>query len=134
MATVNVQPLFLSDTLLSLGEDEFAAAVSSVIFTPAADRVTFRGGRPDAVFSASNSAAWTADITYVQDWTSEVSLSRFLFENEGRSIEAVFTPQNGDAATVTATLSITPGAVGGAIGAHATATVSLGVVGRPVIA
>jgi hypothetical protein len=72
------------------------------------------------------------DLTYAQDWAEASSLSRYLHDNEGERVTAVFEPIDGGP-SVTATITITPGAIGGDTTAVAGATVQLGST-KPVIA
>lgn len=134
MPTIQPDPLFLGDCLLSFGGDEWAYAVSQVSFTPTSSVQRFKGLNPNAGYSAGTAAVWQLDLTYVQDWKSVKSLSRYLFANEGAEVVAVFTPRvGGTAVTVTATIIITAGAIGGQVDGYATASVSLGVKGKPAI-
>ncbi|GAB3608590.1 hypothetical protein GCM10027414_07150 [Humibacter ginsengiterrae] len=130
---IGVQPLFMNNVSFVVDTDEFAAAISSVTFTPSTKNVTFQGGTPDASFTFPTPATWTADLEFAQDWTTPNSLSFYLYNNAGTTKSVTFLPVAGGA-TITATLVIAEGAVGGAIGtAVPTAKVSLGVNGRPVI-
>lgn len=130
MATVTPSPLLMKDATLTIGTDEFAGAVSSVALTPSTSVVTFKGLNPDATFTDVTAPTWTCDLTYAQDWDSTNSLSMYLFENAGETVEAVFAPKAGGRSW-TVNIIITPGAVGGAVDSFATATVSLGVKGQP---
>lgn len=133
MAEIAVQPIVLKDMVLSLGTDDFAAAVASAILTPSASLVTFKGLKPSAKFTFPASAEWTLELEYAQDWAAAGnSLSRHLFDNEGEVEEAVLEPQSGVGTRWTFDVIITPGAVGGAVDTVGTATVTLGVSGRPV--
>jgi hypothetical protein len=132
MATIAVNPFILRDTLFTVASDNYEAHVSNVTFTPSSSVVNWQGLTPDATFSFGSTATWTADLTFAQDWSTANSLSRYLFEHEGDEIAVVFEPVAGGP-SVTATLIITPGAIGGEVNAVAVATVSLGVKGRPVL-
>lgn len=125
-------PLVMKDVVLSLGADDYAAHASSVVFTPAAATVTWQGLSPDASFSDVATATWTCALTYAQDWTAADSLARYLYDNEGETVEVTFRPKSGVGASFTATVTITPGAIGGAINAVSEATVTLG-CDRPVL-
>lgn len=132
MAAINVTPLYLKDTVLTVDGDTYEKAVSSVTFTPSVSTATFKGLNPEATFTQAGSATWTVDIAYVQDWDSADSLSAYLFNNAGSEITLSFVPANGSSGTWSATVIIVPGAVGGAVDAYATTTVSLPVQGQPV--
>lgn len=127
---VPVQPIVLRDVLVTIDGHQFERAVSSVALTPSASVVTWQGGTPDSQFTDVSPATWAAGITHAQDWENEDSLSNYLFDHEGETVDATFAPKNGGQA-FDARVVITPGAIGGAIGSTAEATVTLGVQGRP---
>lgn len=133
MATIAVNPFILNDVTLTVESDNYEAHVSSVTFTPSSSVVNWKGLTPTAVFSFGTNATWTCDLEYAQDWSTANALSRYLFEHEGDEIDVTFEPVAGGPA-ITATLIVTPGAIGGAVDAVATATVSLGVKGKPTLA
>jgi hypothetical protein len=132
MANIALDPIVMSNVLLTLGTDSYQKHVSSVEFVPTAGLVTWKGLDPDAVHSFATKATWQCNLGYAQDWETADSLSQYLFENEGDEVAAVFEPVNGGAG-FTATLIIVPGSIGGAVDTVAVATVSLGVKGRPVL-
>jgi hypothetical protein len=126
-----VTPLFLKDVDLLFAADDFGAHVSSVTLTPSSSTATWKGLKPSAVFTNVTKATWVATLEGAQDW-SEDGLSRYLFDHEGETIEVTFTPEGGGP-SFKVSLVITPGAIGGAVDAYATQSVSLGVNGRPVL-
>lgn len=133
MAEVGVQPLVLKDVVLNIGTDDFAAAISSAVLTPAASIVTWKGLKPSSVHSFPTAATWTGDFEYAQDWSDPDSFSMYLYEHEGETIEGVtLEPQSGVGHRWTFDLIIVPGQVGGAVDTVGTATVSLGITGKPV--
>ena len=133
MATVAVTPIVLKDCIIEVGADDFAAAISSATITPASTTVVFKGLQADAVFTDITSATWTLQLTFAQDWVTAGSLSQYLFANEGDTVAATLKPQSGVGPTFELDVIITPGAIGGAVDTVATATVTLGVSGRPVL-
>lgn len=133
MAQISGSPLYMKDVVLSLGSNSYEKVVNSVAFTPSGGIATFKGLTPDAVYSFPQSPTWTCDITYAQDWDTTGSLSRYLFDNEGSTVAATFRPRTGAGPSFTANLFITSGAIGGAVDSVATATVSLGVQGKPTL-
>ena len=136
MATIAVNPLYLKDTLFAVAADNYEAAVSSVTFTPTSSTATWQGLTPTASFTFATTATWVATLEYAQDWGTTNSLSQYLYANEGKEVVVKFTPAKGatTAPTFTATVIVTPGAVGGAVNAVATATVTLAVKGKPTLA
>ncbi|MGK9146665.1 IPT/TIG domain-containing protein [Plantibacter flavus] len=133
MAQIAHTPLVLKDYVLSLADNSYEKALSAVTFTPTAPTITWQGGTPDASFTDTGRATWVAGLTFAQDWDTVGSLSRYLFENEGAVVPVVFRPRNGTGPSFSATLVITPGAIGGAVNVVAEATVSLGLQGKPVL-
>jgi uncharacterized protein YndB with AHSA1/START domain len=134
MPTVAVtpKPFVLKDMSLENPTDNFAAQVSTATLTPTVSVQTWKGGTPAAVYQDAASADWALSLDYAQDWETPKSLSRYLFDNEGKSVVFTLTPTNGKGTRWTVTVFIVPGAVGGAIGSFAAASVTLPVTGRPV--
>jgi hypothetical protein len=122
----------MKDAVLTLGADDYQAAVSSATLTPSSSIQSFKGLTPTAVWSAGTSATWTLELTYAQDWADETSLGAYLFDNEGSTVTFTLEPNAGGAG-FSGSVIITPGAAGGAVDGYATATVSLGVVGKPAL-
>ncbi|MDZ5145335.1 hypothetical protein [Microbacterium testaceum] len=137
MANIAVQPIILNDVALTVAADNYEAHVSEVSFTPSSSTVNWKGLTPASVFSFGTSSTWTATLAYAQDWSTTNSLSRYLFENEGKSVTMTFKPKKpatGTAPTWTATVIVAPGSIGGAVDTVATASVTLGVQGKPALA
>ncbi|GAA4831611.1 hypothetical protein GCM10023221_04280 [Luteimicrobium xylanilyticum] len=122
-------PYSLKNATLVIEEDDFTQAVSAVIFTPSTSTSTWRGIGGN-ILKDQAIAEWTCQIDLAQD-LAETGLLRYLLDNEGASKAAVFTPVV-EGPTVSATLIITPGQIGGtADGNTATASVQLAVTGKP---
>lgn len=136
MAEIDVQPFIMKNAIVTLGSpgDDFAAACSTVALTPSSGTTPFTGLKKAATFTFPNATTWSLDLTYAQDWHSETSLSRWLYDHAGETVPFSIDPDDlGDGHTSWAgDCSIVEGAVGGDVDSVATATVSLGVVGRPV--
>lgn len=133
MATIAVTPIVLKDCIVSIEDDDYAAAVSAVTITPSSSTVIFKGLKPGAVFTDVTEASWTLGLTFAQDWVAAGSLSRYLFDNEGLVKSAVIKPQSGIGPSFSVEIVITPGAIGGQVDQPATATVTLGVQGKPTL-
>lgn len=131
MAQIEVKPIVLRDVLLTIPTDDYAKHVSGVTITPAAGTVTWNGLNPDATFTFPTATTWTAQLDYAQDWETANSLSRYLFDNEGEQVKMLFEPVAGGLGWEV-DVFIAPGAIGGQVNTVATATVTLGVVGKPV--
>lgn len=130
MAQVSVSPFMMSNASFKVAADNYEASVSSVEFAPTSAQATWKGLTPESVFTFAQSPTWVANVTFSQDWETEDSLSRYLFDHSGESIAVEFSPVKGGA-TIYATVIIVPGSIGGAVDAVAASTVALGVVGKP---
>lgn len=113
----------IASATLTLDGDAFSGEVSGATFTPS---------KTDASFTAINGvtqnfsspATWVLDLSLAQNWDTAAALSRYLHENEGDSVPAVLTPHDGSP-TATATVTLSPGSIGGEAAAVAASTVSL---------
>ncbi|GEL95357.1 hypothetical protein [Cellulomonas composti] len=140
MATTTVpltNPLFLKDVSLIVGPSggttyEFKAALESVLFTPQTTTDTFSGIGGTTVSDVSIDS-WTCTVGYIQDWETSTSLSNYLQSNPGLTTDAVFKPKTAGAKSVTATITLVPGPIGGPKG-KAMASVTFGVQGTPTVA
>lgn len=126
------EPFILNSATLTIDGDAYEGQISGAVFTPQNNApVGWKAINGDS-YSRTPVADWTLDLSYAQDWDEAAALSRYLHENEGETVPAVFTPANGDP-TVTANITITPGAIGmGDTAAVAASTVSLG-TSRPAL-
>jgi hypothetical protein len=131
MATIAVQPIVLTDVLLTVGTDTYEAHVSGVTFTPTSPTVTWKGLTPTSVHTFGGTATWTVTLNYAQDWETANSLSIYLMENEGETVSMTFEPKSGGA-SFTANVILTPGGIGGDVDTVAVSSVTLGVSGKPV--
>lgn len=122
---IPTDPLFLADSLITLGTDNYQAAISSAVLTPSTPApVVFKGLTPTAKWTRQGLADWTCDLEFVQDPDSATSLSNYLHDHEGEVIDAVIEPNNGGASFAT-TVNIVAGAIGGAVETYGTATASM---------
>jgi hypothetical protein len=133
MSKITVEPFVLKDMRVRIEEDNFEDHLSSVTFTPSASVVTWQGGTPESSHSDTTVATWTVAAESAQDWDNPKSFSRYLYDNAGKKKVMEFAPQSGvGKSTFTSEVSIQEGAIGGAVGAYATASVTMGCT-RPVI-
>lgn len=132
MAQIAIEPIILTNVLMTIGTDDYAKHVSRVEFVPTASIVNWKGLNPTSVFSKTTRATWVCNLEYAQDWETEDSLSQYLHDNEGAEKAVVFEPEAGGA-SVAATVQIVPGSIGGAVDTVPVASVSLGVNGKPAI-
>lgn len=133
MPVINGSPFVMTDCTLSVLTDDFAKLVSKIELVPEPVLAEFVGGKPDAVFQLVGATKWTLNLSFAQDWASSTSLSNYLFNNIGQQKVFVFEPISGGK-SVTVTVVIVPGSIGGDINAIAQSTVALKVIGQPVIA
>lgn len=127
MPDIAVKPLVLKDVILNIGADGYQKHVSGVTYAPTSSAISWQGLTPDASFTDQTTATWAVTLDYVQDWETDDSLSVYLFEHEGETVEMEFTPVRGTGKrTFTSNVTITPGAIGGAVNAYATTSVTLG--------
>lgn len=138
MALVEVQPLVMRNVSMLFAQSpgasathEYKKALDSVSFTPTSSTITWTG-LGENTFTAAATSTWTCVLNYAQDWETEDSLSQFLYENAGETIEATFKPRSGSGPSFTANLIITEGAIGGAVNTVAVASVTLG-CDKPVL-
>lgn len=135
MVSPALVPIILNDVVLTVAADNYEAHVSKVQFDPTTAMVKWKGLTPASVYNFPTSSDWALSLEYAQDWATAASLSQYLFDNEGTSKVITFKPKkpaSGTAPTWTATVIITPGAIGGAVDTVAVASVTLGVQGKPV--
>lgn len=130
MAQIAVNPIVLRDVLLSIAADDYEKHVSGVTITPTTGAVNWTGLDPAATFTFPTSTTWAAQLDYAQDWETLNSLSEYLFAHEGEQVTATFEPVKGGTGWEI-DVFIVPGSIGGQVNAVATASVTLGVVGRP---
>lgn len=131
MTIVPIKPLFLSESKLTVGLDDYAAHISGAKLVPSSSTVTWKGLKPGSAFSQQTIATWVLTINYAQDWESASSLSQYLLAHEGETVEMTLEPTDGGQA-FTVQVTITPGAIGGDVDTFAAESVTLGVLGKPV--
>lgn len=133
MAQIGVQPFTLTNVKLAIDSANYEKHVSQVEFQPQGGVTAWKGLTPDAAFTFAQNPTWQLVLAYAQDWTTPDSLARFLFDHQGETVDATFTPLDGGPA-IGASIVITAGPIGGTVDAVAAGTVTLGVNGRPTIA
>lgn len=137
MAIIALVPFVLRDCTLNIKDGatdigDFQGHVSKVSFEPNANVQTWKGLTPTAVFQDVDNAGWTVALDYAQDFATINSLANYLFANPGKQITMAFTPKSGGK-KATATVVCVPGAIGGGVGEYATSSVTLPVIGVPVL-
>jgi hypothetical protein len=127
------QPIILGTSTLTINGVAYANQISKAVWTPTSATTTWTA-IDGTTFTINQAATWVLEITLAQDFNvpGTVSLSRYLHGAEGTSVVAVFKPIGAEAETVTATITITPGAIGGDTTAIAESTVTMGST-KPVL-
>jgi len=137
-SVVPVTPFIMKNAIIAFGvpgsDKDFATACSSAVLTPSSGTAEFKGLKPTAVFTFAQAVTYVLEIEYAQDWSSDTSLSRYLFDNKGSNVQATlnFDDKTSGTTSWALTVAISPGQAGGAVDEVATATATLGVVGAPV--
>ena len=140
MAVIAVQPFTLKDcdlqiklgtTAITAADPDYAGHTSRARFDPSSSSSTWTGLKPDASFTDQGPETWALSIALAQDWETPSSLSRFLFDNAGKTASIRLRPRSGSGPSFDATVTLTAPAIGGDTGQVATSDVTLGVSGRP---
>lgn len=106
-------PYAIKSATLSIAADDFTAAVTQVEFTPSVAASTVR--TIDGVAHREQSTSeWTCSVGFVQDLAA-AGLMRYLLTNDGLSKAVTFVPEAGGP-SISATLIMAPGAIGGTAG------------------
>ena len=134
MAAISITPLYMKDVTLTIGTDSYEKHVSGVTLTPSTATATWKGLSPSSTFTDASQATWMLDLTYAQDWDTTNSLSKYLFANQGATKTITFKPKSANTPTVTVSVIIIAGSIGGNIDSYAESTVSLPVQGQPTLA
>lgn len=133
MVAIAVNPLVLKDYTLKIAADNYEKAVDGVTFTPSGSTITW-SGPIGSDFTDAAATTWKAEISYVQDWRTAGSLSRYLFDHDGETVSCTFVPSSAvGEPSFTADLVVMAGAIGGKTRAFATTSVTLGVRAKPLL-
>lgn len=125
--------LFLKSASVTVSGVEYADLVSNVVFTPTTPTVTHKG-ISGKVSTSTGATEWTVTFDYAQSFDTAGSLALRLFNDAGKQVPVIFKPEGSAAATtITATVTLLPGTIGGAIDTAAVASVTLPVDGKPTI-
>ncbi len=130
MAQIAPQPILMSTAVLQIGTDNYELAVSSAELAPTTPMQQFKGvgGNVVAVVGAPT---WLLNLTYAQDHANAKGLSLYLLTNAGKTVPFSLRPAAGGPG-YTGQVVCLPGAIGGAVDAIASGSVSLPVSGQPV--
>lgn len=127
-------PLFIKSASIEVDGVEMGELISNVVLTPTTSTLTFKGVS-GATFQSVGSEVWTLQFDYAQDWSTADSLALKLFNETGTNVTVTVNPEGTvGAPSFTAEVTLLSGSVGGATDSVATASVTLPVTGRPVLA
>jgi hypothetical protein len=123
-------PLYMSESKITIGGTAFEAEISSVKLTPTTPSATFKGLKRGSSFTKSGLASWVAGLNFGQDHEAATSLSNYLFDHEGEELPYTIEPIDGGTGFA-GTLIAQAGEIGGDVDAFGTASVTLPVQGKP---
>jgi len=133
MATIALDPVVLTDCEFTVDVDDYTGHVSRVEFVPTTPTFSWKSLSPASVVNKSGTPTWVANVEGAQDWKTPKSLSRYLLAHAGQSKSVKFKPAKGAGLPAfTATLTIAPPPIGGAVDTVGVFTVSMAVNGQPV--
>lgn len=132
MASFTPVPYMMTEATLTIGADNYEKTVDSVKLTPNTPTVIF-SGIDGTQTGAVGDPTWMLTLGFAQDHVTAASMSKYLLAHHGETKTIEFTPQDGgDSYTVT--VLCIPSEIGGDAGTLQKSTVSLPVVGQPVVA
>jgi hypothetical protein len=125
-------PIILGDATITINSVAYEGQISKAVWTPSSSTTTWTA-IDGTTFTINQAATWVLELTFAQDFNVPTgSLSRYLHGAEGTSVTAVFKPIGSETETVTATISISPGSIGGDSTSVAESTVTMGST-KPVL-
>jgi hypothetical protein len=124
MVAVAVKPFVLRDVTFQFGVDNYEAHVSQCEYVPTTPQLTWTGLANNTV-GASGASTWVLTLSGAQDWETANSLSQFLHEHEGESLEVILVPADGSG-SFTSTITVAAANIGGTAAAFSVFTVSMG--------
>ena len=134
MVDILPAPFTFRDATVQLGTDNYEAAISKAEIVPSSSTVVFKGVTPGATFTDVTEPSWVVNIEYAQDWGNDDSLANYLHTHAGEAVPMTLVPKVGTGQpSVTANVILVPGSIGGTVDQTAKGSVSLGVIGKPVI-
>jgi hypothetical protein len=134
MPPVPLVPLVMRDVELLFGDlpaaPDYRHHTNVASWTPSATpvRVSGLGGK---TFLANGDTQWALDLAVAQDWTTEESLSNYLYEHEGEIVTVTVRPRSGVGPSFRQKVLIQPTAIGGTGGQEARSAISLPAEGKP---
>ncbi|QDZ14763.1 hypothetical protein [Humibacter ginsenosidimutans] len=112
---------------------DFEAHISKATVDPNVSIVTWQGGTPDSVFKDITDPDWSCSLELAQDITTAGALWDVLNSHVGETLHFTLTPNLSDTSASVAEFDVigVPVGMGGQIGAVATSSGTLPVLGQP---
>ena len=126
---IAIKPSVPKDWDIIIATSNHKMAVNKCELMPSTSSTTWTGGGANS-HTDQTTPTWVVNVDYAQDWETVGSFAQYLFDNAGQTVDLEFRPKSGGIG-FKASVIITPGAIGGAINSYMTASVSLGVTGKP---
>lgn len=131
MTTITPAAYMMTEATLKIETDNYEKTVDSVKLTPNTPTAIFNG-IDGTQTGAVGDPTWMLALGFAQDHVTAASVSKYMLSHHGESKTIEFTPQDGgDSYTVT--VLCIPSEIGGDAGTLQKSTVSLPVVGQPVV-
>lgn len=138
MAKIAVKPyifkrpnLNIKNGVTDLGD--FESHISKATVDPNVSIVTWTGGSPEAVFKDITTPDWSCAIDLAQDISTAGALWEVLNNHVGETLHFTLSPNAADPLGVVAEFDViaVPAGFGGTVGAVASSSVTLPVLGQP---
>lgn len=121
----------MNSALLKIGADNYEKSVSGAKLTPVTPIGKWKG-IDGSTTKTAGVPDWTLTLNFAQDWVTATSLALYLSTNAGTTKPIELTPQaTGKKFAVTVLCVVTE--VGGEVDATSTASITLEVLGQPVL-
>lgn len=131
MVNITPVPYMMTEATLKIETDNYEKTVDSVKLTPTTPTVIF-SGIDGTQSGAVGDPTWMLGLGFAQDHITAASVSKYLLAHHGEIKTIEFTPQDGGDVYTVEVLCI-PSEIGGDAGTLQKSTVSLPVVGQPII-
>ncbi|WP_025159364.1 hypothetical protein [Leifsonia aquatica] len=112
---------------------DFESHISKATVDPNTSIVTWTGGTPQSVFKDITTPDWSCALELAQDISTDGALWEVLNNNVGEVLTFTLSPNSLDTDGLSAVFQVigVPAGMGGTVGAVATSSVTLPVLGQP---
>lgn len=142
MTVIEVKPYIFKRPTLNITDKStaeptdlgnFESHISKATVDPNVSIVTWTGGTPQSVFKDITTPDWSCALELAQDISTAGALWAVLNANVGKQLHFTLTPNSLDVAGAVAEFDViaVPANFGGTVGAVATGSVTLPVIGQP---